>query len=147
MEGFKESHKRRSLRGTQILSVGRHIAAALDHLPDELVTRKSHGDTIQSRPPLSAGIADRMAIATLLDLKYKRTLPLERRRTMYVSVGHWIAAPRVHPRAPGRELGHASESAERDGDHQHGDNRNRAALPALFSFSGKKRQQNQSDNY
>jgi hypothetical protein len=58
MEGFKERHKRRGLCRTQIVSVGRHVAAALDHLPDELVTRKSHGDTIQGRPPLSAGIAD-----------------------------------------------------------------------------------------
>jgi hypothetical protein len=58
MEGFKERHERGSLCRTQIVSIGRHIAAALDHLPDELVTRKSHGDTIQSWPPLSAGIAD-----------------------------------------------------------------------------------------
>jgi hypothetical protein len=58
MEGFKERHERRGLSRTQIVSIGRHIAAALDHLPDELVTRKSHGDTIQSGPPLSAGVAD-----------------------------------------------------------------------------------------
>jgi hypothetical protein len=56
MQGLKESHKRSSLCWTQVVSVGRHIPATLDHLPDELVTRKSHGDTIQSRTPLSAGI-------------------------------------------------------------------------------------------
>jgi len=58
MESFKERHERRGLSRTQVVSVGRHVATALDHLPDELVTRKSHGDTIQSWTSLSAGIAD-----------------------------------------------------------------------------------------
>jgi len=58
MQGFKERHERGGLRRTQVVSIGRHIATALDYLTDELVTRKSHGDTIQSRPPLTAGIAD-----------------------------------------------------------------------------------------
>jgi len=58
VQSLKERDERRGLSRTQIVSVGRHIATALDHLPDELVTRKSHGDTIQSRTPFTAGIAD-----------------------------------------------------------------------------------------
>ena len=139
MEGFKERHERRSLSRTQIVSVGRHIAAALDHLPDELVTRKSHGDAIQGWSSLSAGIAEGMAVAALLDLKHQRTLALERGCAMYVSVGHWIAAPGVHVRTPRCELGEAGKRAERDRDHEHGDNCNGSALPALFPFSRNKR--------
>src|SRR6266436_5170429 len=135
MEGFKESHERRGLSRTQIVSVGRHITTALDHLPDELVTRKSHGNTIQGWSPLSPGIAEGMAVSALLGLKHERTPPLERGCAMYVSVGHWIAAPGVHVRTPGCELGQTSKRAERDRDHEHGDHCNRSALPALFPFS------------
>src|SRR4051812_8256985 len=134
MQGFKERHERRGLCWTQIVSVGRHIAAALDHLPDELVSRKSHGNTIESRSPLSPGISEGMAVSALLGLKHERTLPLERGCAMYVSVGHWIAAPGVHVRTPRRELGQTSKRAERDRDHEHGDDCNRSALPALFPF-------------
>src|SRR5258708_11317337 len=116
MEGFKERHERRGLSRTQVVSVGRHIADALDHLPDELVTRKSHGDGIQSWSSLSTRIGEGMAVAALLDLKHKCTLPLERGGSMYVAIGHWIAAPGVHVRTPGCELGHASKGAERDRD-------------------------------
>src|SRR5882724_5132653 len=88
-----------------------------------------------------------MAVAALLYLKHERTLPLERSRAMYVLVGHWIAAPGVHVRTPRCELGEASKRAERDRDHEHRDYCNRTALPALFSFSRKKRQKNQTNNY
>jgi len=33
--GFKERHKRRGLCWTQIVSIGRHIAAPLNYLSDE----------------------------------------------------------------------------------------------------------------
>src|ERR1700690_636572 len=147
MEGLKESDQRGRLRRTQVVSVGRHIASALDYLPDELVLREPHCDAIQGWPPLSARIAERVAVAALLHLKHQRTLPLECGCAMYVSVGHWLAAPGIHARAPGRELGHASKGTERDGDHEHGDDRNRRALPTLLTFSGKERQENQANNY
>jgi hypothetical protein len=48
----------------------------LNHLANELILRESDGDAIQSRPPLSAHIAESVAISALLDLKYQRPLTL-----------------------------------------------------------------------
>jgi hypothetical protein len=147
VQGLEESYERRSLCRTQVVPIGRHVAAALNHLPNELVLRQPHGNAVQGWSPLSTRVAERVAVAALLDLKHERTLPLKRGRAVNVAVGYWIAAPGVHVRTPGRELGHASKGAERDRDHQHGNNRNRTALPAFFSFSRKKRQKNQAKNY
>ena len=143
MQGFKKCYERSSLRGTQVVPISGHVAAALNHLPDELVLRQSHGNAIQGRASLSTGVAKRVAVAALLDLKHQRALPLQCSRAMNEAVRHRITAPRIHVRTPGRELGEAGESAERDRNQQHGKNRNRPALPALFSFAGKKRQKNQ----
>src|ERR1700691_398878 len=141
-QGRKESYERGSLCRTQVVAISRHVAAALNYLPNELVLRQPHGNAIQGRSPLSARASERVAVAALLDLKYERTLALKRGRAVNVAVGYRIAAPGVHVRTPGRELRHASEGAERDRNHQHGDNRNGTALPAFFSFSGKKRKKN-----
>ena len=147
VQGLEKRYKRRGLCRTQVVSIGRHVAAALNHLPDELVLRQPHGNAVQGWPPLSTRVAKRVAVAALLDLKHERTLPLKRSCAMNVAVGYWIAAPGIHVRTPGRELGHASKGAESDRNHQHGNNRNWPALPAFFSFSGKKRQKNQAKNY
>ena len=64
--------------GTQIFSVRRHIAAALNYLSDELVLRKAHGYSIQSRTSLPATLAERMTVAALLHLKHQRALSLKR---------------------------------------------------------------------
>src|SRR5580693_8847179 len=147
VQGLEESYERRSLCRTQVVAIGGHVAAALNHLPNELVLRQPHSNAVQGWPPLSTRVAKRVAVAALLDLKHQRTLPLQCSRAMNVPVGYRIAAPGVHVRTPGRELGHASKGAERDGDHEHRDHRNRPALPALFSFSRKKWQKNQAKNY
>src|SRR5580698_3525357 len=146
VQGLEESYERRSLCRAQVVPIGRHVAAALNHLANELVLRQPHGNAVQGWPPLSTHVAERMAIAALLDLKHERTLPLKCGRAMNVPVGYWIAAPGVHVRTPRRELGHASKGAESDCDHQYGHDRNRPTLPALFSFSRKKWQKNQAKN-
>src|SRR5580704_13815803 len=146
VQGFKESYERRSLCRTQVVPIGWHVAAALNHLPNELVLGQPHGNAVQGWPPFSTSVAKRVAVAALLDLKHQRTLPLKCSRAMNVPVGYRIAAPGVHVRTPGRELGHASKGAESDRGHQHGNNRNRPVLPAFFSFSRKKRQKNQAKN-
>src|ERR1700756_32386 len=127
-QALKKCHECGSLGWTQVVSIGRHIAAALDHLPDELVVRQSHRDAIQGWSPLSARVAEGVAVAELLYLKHERTLPLERRRAMYVSIRYWIAAPGVHVWTPRRELGETSKCSEGDRDHEHGDNCNGSAL-------------------
>lgn len=54
MERLKEGHERSCFRRAQIFSIGRHIASALDHLPDELVLSKVHSNTVQSRSALAS---------------------------------------------------------------------------------------------
>src|ERR1700733_6134286 len=146
VQSLEESHQRRSLRRTQVVPIGRHVAAALDDLSNELVLRQPHCHAVQGWPSLSTRVSERVAVAALLNLKHERALPLQCGRAMNVARGHRIAAPRAHMRTPRRELRHASKRAERDRDHQHGNHRNRPALPAFFSFSRKKRQKKQTDN-
>src|ERR1700719_1268024 len=74
---LKESYARDSLCRTQVVPIGRHVAAALNHLPNELVLGQPHGNAVQVWPPLSTRVAKRVAVAALFHLKHKRTLPLE----------------------------------------------------------------------
>jgi hypothetical protein len=46
VQGFKESYERRSLCWTEVVSISRHVAAALNDLPNELVLGEAHGNTI-----------------------------------------------------------------------------------------------------
>src|SRR5271156_5939255 len=92
VQGVEESYECRGLRRTQVVPIGRHVAAALNHLPNELVLGQPHRNTIQGWPPLSARISERMAVAALLDLKYQRALPLECGCATNVALGYRIAA-------------------------------------------------------
>ena len=83
MERFEKCDERCGLRRIQILSIGRHIAPALQHLADELIRRQPDGNRIESRAALASDIADRVAIVALLRLKYERSLDLERRATVH----------------------------------------------------------------
>jgi hypothetical protein len=58
MQRLEKCHQRRSLRRIQILSIRRHIAAALQNLPNQLIARQSDGDLREIRPTLSAAVAD-----------------------------------------------------------------------------------------
>src|ERR1700693_5172883 len=87
-----------------------------------------------------------MAVTALLYLKYQRALTLQCGCAMHEPVRHGITAPRIHVRAPRRELSHAGKGPECDGNQQHGENRNRPSLPALFSFARKKGQEDQCDD-
>src|SRR6516162_4314446 len=46
MQRLEKCHERRGLRRAEIFSVGRHVSAPLDHLPDELVLRQSHSHRV-----------------------------------------------------------------------------------------------------
>ena len=65
------------LRGTQVFSIGRHVAAALNYLADELIRRELYSNTIQLRSALPSRAAQRVAVVTLLSLKDERPLPLD----------------------------------------------------------------------
>src|ERR1700748_310223 len=46
MQRLEKCNQRRGLRRAQVLAVRRHVPAPLDHLPDELILRQSHGHGI-----------------------------------------------------------------------------------------------------
>ena len=79
MQRLEEGDERRRLGGTQVLAVGRHVAAALDDLADELILRQAHGHVVERGPRSPPAVAERMAVAALLGLEHERALPLERR--------------------------------------------------------------------
>ena len=76
VECLQERHECSRLRRTQVFPVGWHVAAALDHLADELILRELYSDSIQIWATLSAGVAERMAVVALLRLKNECPLPL-----------------------------------------------------------------------
>ena len=69
MQGLEERDQGRCLGWTQILSVGWHVASALDHLPDQLVLREPQSDSVERRAALTAHVIKRMAVVALLGLE------------------------------------------------------------------------------
>src|SRR5260370_27958644 len=69
----------RGLLRAEVLSVSRHIAAALDHLADELILREPDRDSIERRAALSIALLGRMAIAAFQRLEHPRAPALQRR--------------------------------------------------------------------
>src|SRR5215470_4652125 len=120
MQSFEKRNKRSSFGWTQIFSIGRHVAATLDDLPDQLILCESHRNSIKRRPSLAAQIPKRMAIAALFCLKNERALPLQSCRAMQKLVRHRVATPSVHVRTPRRV---PSEMSERPQDYGNEQNR------------------------
>src|SRR5262249_1459285 len=102
VQRFEERHQRRHLGGIEVLSVRRHVSAALNRLADELIARHASRDAVQRRASLAARAANRMAIAALLDLKNQSALTFDRRSALEVLDRNRVAAPRVHDGTPWR---------------------------------------------
>src|SRR5271170_2840954 len=66
MQGFEELNQGRGFGRTQVLSIGRHVAAPLKNLPDQLIFRETGRDQIQSRATHSADARNRVAVTALL---------------------------------------------------------------------------------
>src|SRR5260370_40778490 len=96
MERLEERHQRSGLRRAEVLSIGRHVAAALDHLADQLVVREPDSDAIEPGPALSSPLVERMTVAALLELQDQRPMYLHRRPAFKVLLREGTAAPRVH---------------------------------------------------
>src|SRR5215468_10432364 len=113
MQRLEKCDESGRLRRAQVFSISRHVAAPLNYLPDELVMREPHGDRVQGRASVPTGPSKCMAVSTLFELKNERTLPLKRSRVKDHLLRHWITAPGVHVRAPGRELRHTRKCSQR----------------------------------
>src|SRR5215813_2392665 len=147
MHSFEKRNKRCGFRWAQVFSVSRHVPASLNHLADELVLCKPHGNTVECWASLSAEFTKRMAIAALLGLKHESSLPLKCRGIMQKPFRYRIAAPGIHVRTPGSKSNEMCKCPQRYCDQQDGQNRNRPPPPTLFSFTGEKRQEEQTDNH
>src|SRR5437016_1400145 len=83
-------------RRAKVLPVRRHVAAALDDLPDQLILRQPDGDSVERGAALPAGLVERMAVPALLHLQDERTVPLQRGAALEVFLRNRLAAPCVH---------------------------------------------------
>src|SRR5262249_61713884 len=96
-ERFEEGDERGRLRRAQVLSVGRHVPAALDHLADQLILREPHRDAVQRGPALTTRAAQRVAVAALLELQDQRSVPLESGPSLQILLRDRLAPPRLPP--------------------------------------------------
>jgi hypothetical protein len=82
MQYLEKRDKRRGFGRTQILPVGRHVTAPLNHLANELVLREPHCNAVECWTSLPAKFTERMAIAALFDLKHESPFSLKRGRAV-----------------------------------------------------------------
>src|SRR5580658_2998930 len=101
-ERFEERDECSGLRGAEIFSVRGHVAAALNHLANQLILREARRYGIERGAAHAAFVAQRMAVVALLLLEHERALAFERRTMRKIAWRNWVAAPRVHDRAPRR---------------------------------------------
>ena len=137
IQRIEERYESCRLCGAQIISVSRHVAAPLNHLTDELVLGEAHMNLIERRAAFSPGIAERMAVATLLLLKDKGTVTLQSRAAFQVLRWDRQIAPCIHDRTPGWMYCSVSQGAQCHGDQKDGKDSDWPALPALLTLAGK----------
>src|SRR5205807_10434799 len=118
---------------TQILAVGRHVPAALQHLANELIASLPARYAVERRASLASLIAQTVAGAALLVLQHQRALQLERRAALDVADRRRGGGPGFHLRRPRDRHTEAGQRRDRENDHEHRENSDRTALPALFS--------------
>src|SRR5262245_63718940 len=95
-QGLHERDERVHFGRVQILSVGRHVATALQHLANELIARLARRDTVERRAALATLTAEAVAGAALLVLEHERALQLERSAAFDVADRRGRGAPRLH---------------------------------------------------
>jgi hypothetical protein len=114
MQRLEERDQSGGFRRTQILPVGRHVAATLNHLPNELIMRQEDRYAVESGATLPALVVKRVAVVALLHLEYESTLPLKRGSVAQVLRWNWHRAPGVHHWTPGRVSRKVREGSQRN---------------------------------
>src|SRR6266550_9496436 len=88
-----ESDEGGHLLRREVLAVGRHVAAALNHLPDQLVRGQARGHAVERRAAQTAFAAETVAVPALLALQHQRALQLQWRTSLDVLRRGGSAAP------------------------------------------------------
>ena len=86
-QGHQEAHERLGLGRIERVAVGGHVAAALQHLANDLVLGHARGDGVECGAALPAGARERMAVAALLVLQHQRALALQRSAVAQIGGG------------------------------------------------------------
>src|SRR5579883_2209676 len=146
MEGHQKGDESGGFRGAEIFPIGGHVTTALNHLPNELILRETESDFIEGRATLPSLAAKRLAVAALLELKDKRALALESRGVFQKTIGHGIAAPGIHLRAPGSVTREVCERAEGDSDQENAEDSDGTTTPVFFTFAKKEWKEEESDD-
>src|SRR5580692_3636805 len=135
MQRLEKCNQSSRLRGAKILAVCGHVAASLNHLPDQLVGRQAHSHSVESRSALPALIVERVAVVALLHLKDQRALSLKRRAVMQKLAWNRNSAPCVHYGTPRCVLRQSGECSQHNRYKQNGEDGHRPAPPAFFAFT------------
>src|SRR5262249_57906919 len=106
---FHERDQRVHFGGAQILSVRRHVAAALQDLTYELIARLARRDTVERGAALASLTVQTVAGAALLVLEHQRPLQLERRAALDVADRRGGGGPRPPPPPPPGPPPHARQ--------------------------------------
>src|SRR5882762_6132933 len=96
MKRLEERDQRGCLRRAEVLPVRRHVAATLDDLPDQLILRQPHGDSVERRAALPTRLVERMTVPALLRLEDERAVPFERGASLEVFLRNRLAAPQKY---------------------------------------------------
>src|SRR5258708_4851349 len=96
VERLEEGDEPGHLRRAQVLAVGRHLAATLQDLPDQLVPCEPCRDVVERGPAQTPFSAERMAVAALLFLDEQRALECERRAALQIRGRRRERAPPRH---------------------------------------------------
>src|SRR5215813_58170 len=117
------SHESRYLFRRQVPAKRRHVAAALNYLPDQLVAGKTRGHTIQRWAAQAAFATQAVAIPALLILQHQRALQLQRRTSVHILHRCGNAAPGFHvgtPRGECSQVRQRTECQQHENHPQHG---------------------------
>src|SRR5499426_468420 len=134
-----ERDERVDFSRVQILAIGRHVAATLQNLTDELIARLARRDAVERRPALSAFTAEAVAGPALLVLQHQRALKLERSPALDVPDRCGGRGPRLHLRRPRNRHAEGGQRRNNEYDDQDREDGDGTTLPALLSRARKKR--------
>src|SRR5262245_42561000 len=134
-----ERDERVDFSRVQILAIGRHVAATLQNLTDELIARLTRRDAVERRSALSAFAAEAVAGPALLVLQHQRALKLERSPSLDIPDRCGGGGPSLHLRRPRNRHAEGRKGGNDEHDDQDREDGDGTTLPALFSRARKKR--------
>src|SRR5579862_6060695 len=144
MKRIQKCDERSDLGRRKRSAIGRHVAATLNYLADDLIFGEMHGNAVERGTALAPESAERVTIVALLGLENERALAFERSITVDEAIGNFVGGPRGHVRTPGCIGAEMRERSQADGDNHQRKDANRTAIPTLFADT---RDEWQSEQY